>query len=170
MYNLPPITIFRFTRSSDRLNSLNDSEKITLSNSLAGAMTWNASLTRYSPNFPIPEGERAAKPDTGFEGLMVNIYLSFEESRFTGVGKSYTSPLRILFKWYTERNTIKNTFDEGRFGLVFSPCRVLSATPNRSSGYKFTNLTVEGDVNQPGWVKAMITLSYSGDPSNLEAL
>ena len=170
---MPKITLYRLDESNTRprlISALRNDQIVTLNadnladlpDAKTGVETIGPSIKKHNPENPIPHGERADKPDTGFAGIRYPLNLVFHED--DGI---IAKGIDILKTWAYEDSTIDGMFNEGTIGISNEFRPEYDLVPTATSGYQIKTFDVHMDMKFNTTTRATLILEFSGDPAAL---
>lgn len=137
--------------------------------------TWYVSckdvMSRIDTRNPAPFAENTPRPDTGFDGLRIEMSLMFDErARFIGHATKDTPAkgIGLLRNWFREDNSIRGKFRHGRIGMRNDYRPEFNLKPDNYGGYKLVHLEIDHDLDVPYYIRATIILQYAGAPGLIE--
>ena len=145
--------------------------------------TWYTSckgaMSRIDTRNPAPFAENTPRPDTGFDGLRVEMNLLFDE-RERKIGRTgnplsdtpdknnMAKGLALLRDWFREDNSIRGKYRHGRIGMRNDYRPEFNVVPDNYGGYKLVHLETDHDLDVPYYIRTTIILQYAGAPGQTE--
>ena len=123
---------------------------------------------RFDSRNPNPFAENTLRPDTGYSGTMVRMYLFFlEEDRIVSADNENSKRaygISRIRDWSRQDNTVRGLFRNGRIGLRNDYRPEFNVRPDNFGGYKIAHFDLDSESRINYHTRMELILQYSGAP------